>query len=262
MKNIKWEEIGISNDFMFGKVMRDPDLCRELLERILETEIDHVEYPEEQKTIDLRADARSVRLDVYVKDDKNTVYDIEMQVTGTRELPRRSRYYQGMIDLDLIEKGESYWKLNDSYVIFICTFDMFGLNRRRYTFENRCREENGLRLDDGTHKIFLNAAGTKDEVNEDLKAFLSYVAGQQSENSFVRKVDAAVRRARDNEEWRREFMTLLMRDQENIEKGRTEGKMDTLRSLVKEGLLSITDAARKGGMELSEFERVYKNYHG
>ena len=167
-----------------------------------------------------------------------------------------------MIDLDLIEKGESYWKLNDSYVIFICTFDMFGLNRRRYTFENRCREENGLRLDDGTHKIFLNAAGTKDEVNEDLKAFLSYVAGQQSENPFVRKVDAAVRRARDNEEWRREFMTLLMRDQENIEKGRTEGKMDTLLSLVKEGLLSITDAARKAGMELSEFERVYKNYHG
>ena len=66
----------------------------------------------------------------------------------------------------------------------------------------------------------MNAAGTQDDVNENLKAFLSYVSGQKSENPFVRKVDAAVCRARKNEEWRREFMTLLMRDQENIEKGR------------------------------------------
>lgn len=30
-----WKTLGISNDFMFGKVMRDPVLCRQLLERIL-----------------------------------------------------------------------------------------------------------------------------------------------------------------------------------------------------------------------------------
>ena len=117
MKEIRWEEVGISNDFMFGKVMRDSELCRELLEAILEVKIDRVEYPEEQKVINMTADARSVRLDVYVKDGLGTVYDIEMQATDTKELPKRSRYYQGMIDLELIEKGESYRKLNTSFVI-------------------------------------------------------------------------------------------------------------------------------------------------
>ena len=101
-------------------------------------------------------------------------------------------------------------------------------------------------------------------MNENLKAFLSYVSGQKRENPFVRKVDAAVCRARKNEEWRREFMTLLMRDQENIEKGRAEGRaegiMDTLFSLVKDGLLSIPDAARKAGMEQSVFEQKYADY--
>lgn len=28
-----WDELGISNDFLFGKIMRNPELCRELLQR-------------------------------------------------------------------------------------------------------------------------------------------------------------------------------------------------------------------------------------
>jgi len=101
-----WEGLGISNDFLFGKVMQDTELCKELLMRILpELDIDHVEYPELQKGIKPDMDAKSVRLDVYVRDGKETIYDIEMQVADTRELPKRARYYQSMIDLQMIDKG-------------------------------------------------------------------------------------------------------------------------------------------------------------
>ena len=137
IKQIKWEELSISNDFLFGKVMQDPELCKELLQRILsDLKIDRVEYPELQKRIDVDTDAHSVRLDVYVKDEKETVYDIEMQVSNTKELPKRSRYYQGMIDLQLIDRGQHYKKLNRSYIIFICPFDLYGKGRHIYTFEN------------------------------------------------------------------------------------------------------------------------------
>ncbi|EOS44980.1 hypothetical protein C810_02880 [Lachnospiraceae bacterium A2] len=47
-----WEELSISNDFLFGKVMQNPELCKELIQRILpELKIDHIEYPELQKSI-------------------------------------------------------------------------------------------------------------------------------------------------------------------------------------------------------------------
>ena len=47
-----WKTLGISNDFMFGKVMRDPVLCRQLLERILpDMKIDRIEYTQTQKSI-------------------------------------------------------------------------------------------------------------------------------------------------------------------------------------------------------------------
>ena len=62
-----------------------------------------------------------------------------------------------------------------------------------------------------------------DDICEELKAFLDYVAEKKSNDSFVEKLEEAVRGAKKNREWRHEYMTLLMRDQENVEKG--EDKM-------------------------------------
>lgn len=220
----KWEELSISNDFMFGKVMQNPELCKELLQRILpDLKIDHIEYPELQKSIKTDVDARSIRLDVYVKDEHEIVYDIEMQVSDTKELPKRTRYYQGMIDLQLIDKGQFYKKLNQSYIIFICPFDAFGKGRHIYTFENICKEDNNILLGDETVKIVLNANGVVDDISRELKAFLDYVAGEKPDDFYVEKLEKAVQEAKKNREWRHEYMTLLMRDQENVEKGREQG---------------------------------------
>ena len=213
-----WEDLKIIDDFLFGKVMRDPGLCKRMLEIILDIKIERIEYPEEQKVIDIAVDAKSVRLDVYVMDEQHTVYNVELQTTNKDNLPRRSRYYQSMIDLDLIEKGALYKELKNSIVIFICTFDLFGLGRHIYTFKNFCQEDKNLCLGDDTTKVFLNAAGTMDDVSGDLKAFLEYIAGNVPENDFVQALDSAVEKAKRNEEWRREYMTLLMRDRENLEK--------------------------------------------
>lgn len=207
-----------------GKVMQQPDLCMELLHRILpDLEIDHIEYPEAQKGISIDTDAKSVRLDVYVKDGKGTVYDIEMQVADTKELPKRARYYQSLIDLQLIDKGQAYKKLKPSYIIFICPFDAFGKGRHIYTFENTCREDRSILLGDGTTKIFLNTDSDLDDVSKELRAFLDYVAGKKPEDDFVKKLEKAVKEAKRNREWRHEYMTLLMRDQENMEKGMEKG---------------------------------------
>ncbi len=142
-----------------------------------------------------------------------------MQVVDTKELPKRSRYYQSMIDLQLIDKGEYYKKLKPSYIIFICPFDLFDKGRHIYTFENICKEDNSVFLKDGAVKIFLNADSDQDDVSQELKAFLDYVAGKVPADDFVQRLEEAVEQARKNREWRHEYMTLLMRDQENVKIG-------------------------------------------
>ena len=238
MSEIKsgWESLGISNDFLFGKIMRNPELCRELLERILpDVEIDHIEYPELQKTIKEDVDARSVRLDVYVKDGKGTVYDIEMQAVDAKELAKRSRYYQSMIDLQLIDKNVAYINLNRSYITFICPFDIYEKGRHIYTFENVCKEDNSIYLGDETTKIFLNADSVMNDVSRELKAFLDYVAGKKSEDAFVGKLEKALNEAKRNREWRHEYMTLLMRDQENLEKGINQERKKIVLKMIQQG---------------------------
>ena len=110
-----FEELTITDDFMFGVVMSDPNNLKPLLECILNIKIAQIHYPERQKVIDVTYDAKGVRLDVYCEDDNNTVYSIEMQVTDQRNLPKRIRYYHDMIDLNIIDKGENYKELKKSY---------------------------------------------------------------------------------------------------------------------------------------------------
>lgn len=185
---------------------------------------------------------------------------IEMQVADTRELPKRTRYYQSMIDLQMIDKGQPYKLLKPSYIIFICPFDIFERGRHIYTFENFCKEDKSIALEDGATKIFLNAAGTLDDVSGKLKAFLDYVAGISSEDDFVKKLEKAVKEARENREWRHEYMTLLMRDQENIEKGRSEGEERILESIQKLIVDQRSDEISKIKEDKEYHQKLYKEY--
>lgn len=218
-----WENLKISNDFMFAKVMRNPELCKEMLERLLDIQIDHIEYPEEQKVIDISKDSKSVRLDVYLKDEKGTVYNVEIQTTHSKNLPKRTRYYAGMIDLNAIEKGADYSELPQSFVIFICTFDAFGKGQWRYTFENMCKEDNDIFLEDGTAKIFFNTDGTEGNISEDTKNILKFIANNTAEDDFTEKLAQEVQKIKENKEWQVEYMTLLMREREKYKEGITDG---------------------------------------
>ena len=171
--------------------MRDKEICIALLERLLKLKIKDIQYLEEEKTINIEYAAKSIRLDVYVE-ESNRVFNLEMQATSQSELPYRSRYYQGMIDLNSIEKGEDYDELKESYVIFICTFDPFGKEKVQYTFENLCEEDTTIRLNDGTRKIFFNSTDYAKAEDEDVREFLRYVNGEKSDNPFVRTLDDKV----------------------------------------------------------------------
>ena len=219
-----WENLKISNDFIFAKVMRNPELCKGMLERLLDISIDRIEYQEEQKVIDIVKDSKSVRLDVYLKDEKGTVYDVEIQATSSRNLPKRARFYQGMIDLNAIEKGADYSELPKSFVIFICTFDKFDKGLWRYTFQNVCEEDASLLLNDGTTKIFFNTIGNKGKINKEAENILKFIASNEIEDDFTESLAQEVRKIKENREWRVEYMTLLMREREKYKEGMEEGE--------------------------------------
>ncbi len=207
-----WDELTIQDNFLFQKVMQNKRICKYLIEKILHISIKEITFPDAEKNISIRYDSKSIRLDVYVEDDSGRVFDIEMQCTNSNDqhLPKRTRYYQGMIDMGLLEKGGDYDKLNPSFIIFICTFDPFKKGLPLYTFRNRCIEDDGLELQDETTKIFLNSKGHSGNIDPDIASFLRYVDGKAAEGAFTKTVEQEVLRVKRHDETRREYMTLAM----------------------------------------------------
>jgi len=238
MSNKKYEELTFIDDFMFCKVLvNNLNLCKGLLELILGIQIKRIVDVTKQKTIEITADARSVRLDVYVEDDEESVFDVEMQTTVKKDLPKRSRYYQGMIDLNLIEKGAKYGELKRSYVIFICMEDPFGRGLSVYTFENRCKEASDLLLGDETVKVFINVTGDTTGLSAEMKAFLEYLKdGNKDGSLFVTELEEQVQKAREHLEWRTEYMTLQMRYDEIAEEAMERGMQQGLQRGLQQGL--------------------------
>lgn len=273
----KYEELDITDPFIFAKVMSEKELCKPLLENILNIKIRDIVYVDYEETIQMTAKSKGIRLDIYVEDDNNTVFNIEMQTTTYKELPKRSRYYQGIIDLNMIEKGESYDILKESYVIFICTFDFFEKGRSVYEFENVCLEDSEIKLNDGTHKIFLNTKGDKSDINKELKSLLEYFDGSEPESELTRKIDRKVIAARKNERWRREYMSLQMemnlKYREGLkageEKGRalgqSEGKIETQKNINRLNKILLSekryDDLEKSAQDIEYQNKLMKEYN-
>ena len=230
----KWENAGIGNAFIFGKVMStNTDLLLELLQLTLpELEIWEISDAVQEVYLKTSIDAHGVRLDISVRDSKNRIFDVEMQLRDEENIPRRIRYYTGTFDQTNLKAGENYNQLKDAIIIFITPFDPFGRSRYRYTFRNLCLEEkeNPLELGDGTTKVILNAKGSVGEISPSLKGFLDLVLGLQppaaSAGSYADRVQKQVDIAKRNSVWRREYMNWEMTLSVERDKGRKEGRYE------------------------------------
>ena len=250
-----WEELTIQDDYMFKLIMGVKRICLSLLQSILHVEIADIHYLETEKSVDARYQGKGIRMDVYVRDDANTVYNIEMQVRMPegKSLFKRTRYYQSMIDADLLETGADYDDLNKTIIIFICPFDPFGKGRHIYTFRNFCAEDKTLELSDDAAKIFLNAKGTLNDVDESIKAFLDYVNGIVCNDPLVRAIDEEIRRIKEENEERVSYMTFAMKMMEERKEGFKEGKAEGKAEGLAEGLASsIRNMMKNMGVSLEK----------
>ena len=192
----KYEELTFNDDFMFCKILEQkPALCRELLELVLDRKVGELVGVNPQKPIEITANGKGVRFDVYAEGSDSIIYDIEMQNASTDSIAKRSRYSQGMIDLNLIKRGAHYSDLNRSYVIYICRFNLF------------------------------------EEIGRHKYSFLNYIASGMPSDGFTNELENEVQKARDHIQWRTEYMTFL----EQLERERNEGREEGRKEGLEEG---------------------------
>ena len=216
----KWQNLTLADDFLFCKIMSDISLCSEMLHRILpELDVSDIRPIETQKAEKLALHIRGVRFDVFTRIARD-IFDIEAQKRRLKDLLKRPRAYHivmgnDCLNVDTLKKSGSYEDLPNTYVIFICMFDPFGKGRHIYSFQNYCTEDKDIALGDGAYTVYLNTKGRLNDISPELKRFLDFVGKNQvSEDAFIKILDEKVREAKENTEWRSEYMMLLTREDE------------------------------------------------
>ena len=207
-----FEQLTITDNYMFQAVMQDKKRVTPLLEMILGKNIREIKIVETEKTLEAGYSSRGIRMDVYIEDDENTVYDVEMQASRKRHLGLRFRYYQGIIDVDIVSKGEDFNKLRKSYIIFITSYDPYGKGWYFYPFDVSCEWDRSIKMNNASFWYVLNTAGTKDakghEAGDEIKEMLSCMNGNKPKSDYARMLDDAVKEIKQNEERRREYMSI------------------------------------------------------
>lgn len=256
-------ELNLADRFLFDEVMKDSATHRDVLSIIFGKNIPLLSQNETEKELRTSPLIRSIRMDVFSVDEDHVLYNTEMQNQKKSDLAKRSRYYQALIDTNLLEPGvPDYNFLNTTYIILIATFDIFGYGKYQYTFEAACKEVPECMLGDKAIRIFLNTKGKNEaEVSKELVDFLHYVENsteelaEQSDSERIRRIHERVCKVKTNEgvgvrymqAWEEKYYEREEAREEGRREGRNEGRIEgreeTLKELIKKKLAKGKNAA-------------------
>jgi len=221
-------QFNLSDFALFLSVMRNPRAYQCTLSIILdEPDIQLKEVKVEQVILN-KSGKRAIRLDAWALSEDERQFNMEMQNQSKNDnLPKRSRFYQSLLDTPILKSGKrtKYRQLPFTVIIFITQEDIFGKDLAKYTFSEYCEEIPGLKLEDGTTKIFLNM--TSRNGSQELVSMLQYMKETRIDNPEILvqdprlvELDQIVTEVKESEEWEAVKMNLL---EFGIERGKEIG---------------------------------------
>lgn len=275
----KLEELNLIDNFLFQQMLSQDkdgeDFARILLSTILGKNIRKVKITPQKNILGIDTNKHGIQLDAYIEDvsDELTddladvevirdLYDIEPNNTYEREtLPKRTRYYHGLIDIQLLSSGSGYEKLPNVVIIVILPYDPFGKNRMVYTIQNRCIEDETLAYDDGAKKIFLYTKGTEGNPSQALKDMLKYIQNTTDYNITNQNI-ASIHELVNKVKHKKEVSISYMKSWEVEEMAKKEGYREGIQEMqnrINQLIIKLTEEGRTEDIIKSARDKEYQN---
>jgi predicted transposase/invertase (TIGR01784 family) len=246
-KNVPFEELTITNRFMFSIVFSRKEIAKPFLEAILGIKIHELKEPEPEKTIDVSPVSKGVRYDVFTKEvgpDGETLrsFDIELQIEDTKEIPKRARFYQAMRDSESLSRGEKYRNLKDLYIIFICPDDIFGKGRAVYRFKNLEVDNPKIELGDLCFKNFYIFNKYREVAEKAVREYLEYFATSKPISQATEEIDRLVKWYQTDSNTRIRYMTWVEELDEAVDRERERAEKAEARANEAEARIAEVEA--------------------
>lgn len=149
------ERLTLMSDIFMRNVLKKPECAEYVLQVIMDNPT--------LKVVDLviqkdykNLQGRSAILDCVAQDESGRQFNIEVQQENEGASPKRARYHSGLLDMNILNPGEDYEKLPETYVIFITKDDVLKKNLPIYHIRRTIQETNEI-FDDHTHIIYVNS---------------------------------------------------------------------------------------------------------
>lgn len=253
---------------MFNRVMCQERICKRVIKAAFDIEADTIEYLNAEQCYEPSPDNRGVRMDVVAKTSGRT-FDLEVQVAKEKYLGKRMRFYQATLDGSDLERGAHHRGLRETFILFICCIDPFGLGLPVYTIERTCLEAPELAVGNDSHWMALNARAWARAADSELGDLLNYVETGSATGSLSRDIDELVASYNEDRKWVNRVYTLeqemAFREQERWEEGREEGREGMLLEQIEKKRAkgkSVEKIAEELEADIEIIDALLKKYQG
>ena len=185
----------IMNDIFMRNVLKETACTEYILQVIMDMK--------ELKVIDqtLQKDyknlqGRSAVLDCVAKDAENHHFNVEIQGENDGASPKRARYHSGLLDMNLLNPGEPFDSLPETYVIFITKNDVLGYNLPINHIRRRSNETGEI-FEDGQHILYVNS---KKQDDTELGRLMHDLHCKEANKMYSHILSARVHQLKETEE--------------------------------------------------------------
>ena len=151
----KIKHFTIMNDIFMRNVLKETACTEYILQVIMnKKELKVIDQTLQKDYKNLQG--RSAILDCVAKDAENNFFNVEIQGENDGASPKRARYHCGLLDMNLLNPGDLFDNLPETYVIFITKNDVLGYNQPISHIQRRIKETEDI-FQDRQHILYVNS---------------------------------------------------------------------------------------------------------
>lgn len=217
----------------------------ELILRIILNEPDLVVEDVQVQHFMKNLQKRSITLDVFATNNTGRKFNVEIQRADKGAGVKRARFHSSLIDGKVLEPGEYFEKLPETYVIFITENDIMGKGKPLYHI-NRYVEETGEIFDDKEHIVYVNGSYRGDNP---LGRLMEDFHCTEPSKMYYNELRERVKYFKETKEG---VVAMCRAMEEMVEKAMKESRLETAMNLIQKGKLTIEEIAECCELTLEE----------
>ena len=183
------------NDIFMRNVLKEISCTEYILQVIMNrTDIKVIDQTLQKDYKNLQG--RSAILDCVARDAENNHFNVEIQGENDGASPKRARYHCGLLDMNLLNPGDLFDNLPETYIIFITKNNILEYSQPISHIQRRIKETEDT-FQDGQHILYVNS---KKQDDTELDRLMHDLHCKEADKMYSNVLSARVQQLKETTE--------------------------------------------------------------